>query len=438
MALLKGMRRRALSALLCAGVLCSSCGCGVADYLRPDLNHNAEVHVFPPYLDPDPSSSPSSLTGVDENDVRPGPNAEVWPNGSPNIGGFQYRPLHPDVNAENFEGTRVDTIGADNYSDYLREQVYDPVVAIIAGLDPEIQDKIYIRFGHTGYNYDKTTRAFYKAHGWSDTTDGKFFKTHKYVGGDTLLTLATDWVGHLSQNVDQKQIQVDDALRTITSYMSAEDMNKNWQMLAGSRLPGAYYQMFGREGTGFVTLQDYYDAISRDPYRNIPNFSLYFYTGTSTTDRMVFNEASGVATTPYVPGVPLDTVNKLFRTYNQYPTRDREICDNKTTDNDSILRYHLDGYTKTIMFIGTVAGGNLKETIGEEAYGEIYTLIMNAYDCTQCAEIKAIKPEEPIETSAPEESDEPDENREPETSPEPAGPDYSGFYIIPAGTKGVD
>ena len=63
------------------------------------------------------------------------------------------------------------------------------------------------------------------------------------------------------------------------------------------------------------------------------------------------------------PRVSLDVVDKLFRTYNQYDTRSRQTLEETVSDDDSLLWYYLDGYNKTVVFIGTVAGGLLNTIV---------------------------------------------------------------------------
>lgn len=426
MAQSSGMLRRTSSFVLCVLLLGALTGCDIADRLRPDLNFDSEVHVFP------------NEGGIVDGDVQPGPNAGVWPAGSPNNGGFSYTSPDRNVLSENFVGTPADMIGADDYGTYLEEQVYKPIVKLIEGLGEDKASKIYFSCGHTGY--DMVNGRFVPRSGWSDETSGRAVNAARAVGGMTLVKLAEDWLGPLDKNEANQATQVKQAQSTINAYASAEDMTKSWYELANSTFPKEYYRMFGRDGANFATLQDYYDAIATDPYRNIPSYSFYYYTGDTTTDRIIFNDVPANMTTPYQPGVALTTVKKMFRTYNQYITRDREISDVTTTDDDSILHYYLDGYNKTVMFIGTTSGSNLKDVIGDDdIYEEIYNIIHDAYTCIKCDEITSIKPEPaPTPSPNPSESADPSASPEPSSTPEPTGPDYSGFRVIPAGTKGAE
>ncbi len=422
-----GTLRRISSAVLSILMLGTATGCDLADRLRPDLNFSSEVRVFP------------NEEGVVDGDVQPGSRVDVWPNGSPNTGNFSYHAPARSTYSENFVGTPADMIGAVDYSTYLREQVYEPIAEILEGLDPDITSKIYFKVGHAGY--DMIDGEFRRSSGWtSQAISGRAINTSRMVGGEAMLTLAVSWLGDLDRNTQHQAQQIKQAQDTLRAYVSEEDMGKSWYELADSNVPYEFYRMFGREGVEFKTLQEYYDALATDPYKNIPNYYFYYYTGDTTTDKIYFNKVPSGLTEPYQAGVSLKSIEKLFRTNNQYLTRDREIKTETATYDGSLVRYYLDGYNKTVIFIGTTAGDSLQEVLdqgmGEEdesVYKQIFEIINGAYVCTDCDKIRAIKPE-----PAPEPSVDPSASPAPSESVAPAGPDYSGFRVIPAGTKGVD
>lgn len=411
---LKGMARRALSCVLCLVLLGLCTGCaGLTDRFRPDLNLSDGMRIFINEEGEgggDPSVQPGETANVA---------ASVWSGGSPNNKGFQYKNPNRDVDTSNFAETPGDMIECTDYGKYLREQVYEELLKAISGVPKEKRDQLYIRVGHTGYDYDNG--KMHKVSGWSGTESGRTVTTDKMVGGGTLITLATDWVGDLSINSEHRESQISYAQSSIRNYMTEEDMGKDWYALAGSKLPNIYYKMFGREGANFKTLQEYYDAIATSPYKNIPNYNLYYYTGVNTTNKMTFNKISGNTTDRYVEGIPIETVDKLFGTYNQYLTREREAKSSTITDTSSILRYDLDGYSKTVIFIGTTTGTDLKELVGDLTYSKLTKLASEAYKNTDVSAIKGIKKTiyddmgMPIDTV-----------------------DYSNFTVIPAGSKGVD
>lgn len=416
----KGILQRAGSLALCGLLLGTLTGCDIADRLRPDLNFNSQVRVFP------------EEEGVVDGDVQPGPNIGVWPAGSPNTGEFSYTNPDRSVYAENFVGTPADMIGATEYSTYLREQVYQPLLEIIEGLDSDVQAKLYLRCVHVGY--DLINGKLTRRSGWPDCFSGRSINYARMVGGSTFITFVEDWVGGLDKNASNQDLQIKKTQDTINAYITGEDMQKSWFELANANIPVDIYRMFGRESEDFKTMQEYYDAVSSDPYRNIPGYSFYYYTGDTTTDRIIFNKVATDVATPYQPGVEISMIEKMCTSYNQYITRDRASVDNTTMDDDSILHYYLDGYNKTIMFIGTMAGENLKTLVGEDTYREMYNIIHGAYTCIECNDILAIKPSAP----PPSESVDPSASPDPSATPAPVEPDYSGFTVIPAGTKGVD
>ena len=405
--------RRVLSCILCVCLLGTLTGCvGVTDKFRPDLNLSDGVRIFAEEGEEggDPSVQPGATANVA---------SSVWSGGSPNTGSFKYRNPTRDIDSSNFAETPAAMVEATDYGQYLREQVYQEVLHALEGLDADTMSKIYVRMGHTGYDYQNGKMR--KVSGWSDTTAGRSVVTERVVGGDALIKLADDWLGDLSLNDEHRDSQINYAQSSINSYMSPEDFNKNWYELAGSRLPAIYYKMFGREGANFRDLQAYYDAIRNDPFNNLPNYNLYYYTGANSTNKMTFNKVNGNDVEHFIGGVPTETVDKLFGTYNQYINRDRPAVTNTVTDTSSILKYNIDGYNKTVIFIGTTAGTNLQELIGTTRYSNILKIISNAYVCTDVSQITSIK-----------KNDYDDMGVVTHTY------DYSGFTVIPAGTKGVD
>lgn len=427
MELSRGIIRRVISFTLCFVLLSMCTGCvGVTDRVRPDLNLNGGLRIFAVYGG---GNSSGGGVGDDESDgtgpdVTPGQKANVvqstWSGGSPNNNSFEYKNPNKDQDISKFVATTTDMLNATDYGTYLQQQVYDKLVEATKDLDKSVLDNLYIRVFHTGYDYQNEIMR--KVAGYSATQAGRSITTAQVVGGTSLITLASDWLGDLDVNRSHRDTQVSYAQSSISSYMDASDFGKNWYELSGSNLPAIYYKLMGRDSANFSTLQDYYDAIASDPYRNIPNYNLYYYTGVNSTNKMVFNKTSGSVTEKYVEGVPISTVDKLFGTYNQYIDRNRARIDNVVQDSDSLLRYSIDGYTKTIIFVGTKAGGNLKSTVGDAVYSEIFSIINGAYKNTDISSIKAIKETTTDATTG-------------ETS---TVVDYSNFGVVPAGSKGVD
>lgn len=415
---LKGTLKRVSCCALALVLMSTTVGCSIADRLRPDLNFGSDIHLIP------------NESAVPNDDVMPGSEVAVWPNGSPYSPSYSYAPHNPTIVTENFETFQKDTIADEDYVTYLTEQVYEKLKSIINGLDPDIAKQVYLRCGHAGYNISGLNPEPHKGAGCDlKHIDSKHFSTNRPIGGDTLIPFAVDWLGHLKENTEHKDTQIRAAQGQIKFYATPEDMSKSWYELSGSTLPTSYYRLFGREDKNFKTLQEYYDAIATDPYRNIPNYSLYMKSGETTVNTLTFNKVSTSISTPYEPGISPDTMDKLFRKYNQYDTRSRDAVYKTNIDDSSILRYYIDGYNKTLIFIATTEGTNLKELVGDKAYEQINEIINGAYNCTQCTEITSIKPTDPDPTTPV------DPSAPPAT---PTGPDYSGFRVIPAGSKGVD
>ncbi len=406
---------RLLSSLL---VLCliTLSGCS-ADFLRPDLFKDADMRAFPKWAEEGEEGD-----GGDSS-VRPGAEVAVWPNGSPSNKEYSYKPQNSVDDSSIFAPMASATIQSPDYCQYLQTMVYSELYDLIQELTPEDRKDIYLRVGHTGYYVDSNglTR---RASGWQDAFVGDQIRTDKVVGGDALMYLADDWLGGLDVNNNHVDLQVSKAQQEITNNVSADAMSKDWYAMQDAGLPQIYRNLMGRDGADFSTLQEYYDAIASDPYHNIPNFSLQMRTGETTTDTVTFNKTSPSIAVKYQPGVSLDTVDKMFRVQNQYSTREREALDTSHEDDSSLVRYYLDGYNKTVIYLGCTEGKNLSDILGAQRYEKMRTIIDTAYNCTQVSEITSIVPTQEFDLDT--------------NSYITVGMDCSGFVAITAGSKGDD
>lgn len=412
---LRGMRL--LSSLLVLCVLLSGCS---MDIMRPDLFHDADMMAYPSWID----GTGSSDEGSDgEEMVKPGTAVEVWPNGSPSNKEYEYKPSTSTDNTDDFAAITADTIQCRDYVTYLQEHVYADLKEIINVLPADTRSNLYLRVGHTGYSIDANGQLR-RDSGWQESLVGSSVQSERVVGGDTLMLLATDWLGSLPGNSDHVKLQVERAQQEITKSVSADAMSKDFHAMQDAGLPQIYRNLMGRDGADFKTLQEYYDAIATDPYHNIPNFSLQIRTGEATTDTVIFNKTSPSVATPYTPGASFDTVDKMFRIQNQYSTRERTPVDECKQDESSLCRYYLDGYNKTVIFIGCTDGEDLIDTVGEDTYRKMLSVVSNAYSCTDVSSIKSL----------------PQENEYDDVTQVliKEGTDYSKFSPISAGSKGVD
>lgn len=414
-----------LVALLLATMLFLS-GCS-ADILRPDLFHDSDMRAWPEWADDTEDSDGG------ESKVRPGPEVAVWPGGNSGSSGshhdpnYSYDPPKTADDVNNFAGMPSDTMQCSDYWEYLSERPITYLQEILDKLPEETRKDIYLRVGHTGYDIEgdlEKDGRIRRRNGQSLTLYGSNITSARLVGGDVLLGFADNWVGGLADNADYVTLQVQKAQNEISNVAREGDWDQKWMGLSDAPIPQVYKNMMGRDDeTRNWTLRQYYDAIASDPQHNIPNFSLQMRAGDSGTDSMVFNATGASILDPFQSGVTLDTVDKVFRVQNQYITRDRSPVDVFDAKDSSMIRYYIDGYNKTVIFLGCADGKSLKDLLGDK-YSEVESIIRDAYSCTNVASIKAIVPRTEYDESA-------DEYYEVSTN-------FSNCVIIPAGTKGVD
>lgn len=418
---------RIIATCLSMMLVLSGCGADVdalmqqgfsADWLRPDIFRDSDMRAFPVWADGEAPDDGGDST------VQQGSEVAVWPNGSPKNPNYSYtRPTTTDK-TENFAGMPKEAIQCSDYTQYLRAQVFEELRTAILQLPEDVRNKLYLRCGHTGYDLDSSGNLRRK-NGWQDTWSGTEISSASMVGGDTLMLMASDWLSGLPDNKDHVALQVEAAQNAIRKVAKDEDWAKTWYGLGDTAIPQIYKNMLGRDGlSDTTTLQEYYDLIATDPMHNIPNFSLQMRAGESSTDTVLFNKASTSAAEQYHTGVSLDTVDKMFRTQNQYSDRNREPIDQTKQGDSSIVRYYIDGYNKTAIFIGCKDGENLLDLVGEDTYRYFLKKINEAASCVDVSAITSIVPQPVYEASSGEYVME--------------GPDYSVFVPIPAGTKGAD
>lgn len=422
MARFGGMARYSKLAVLFIVALMFLTGCS-ADILRPDLFNDSDMRAFPAWVDPDDEDYDGG-----ESKVRQGAEVSVWPTGSgtasgstrPSGGhsgsnssnpGFTYTPPSTTLVADNFATTKVDTLQCSDYWDYLSSTVVVELQEALDGLSDDVKRDIYLRVAHTGYDIEgdlSNKGRIIRRNGQATTLYGDNINSANVVGGDVLMPFANDWVGGLEGNRDYVQLQIESAQREIANVAKDSDWSQKWVGLGSSAIPQVYKNMMGRDtSTKTWTLQQYYDAIASDPYHNIPNFRLQMRVGDTGFEPMVFNATSSSQLEPFKSGVSLDTVNKIFRSQNQYNDRDREVVDKTATGNSSMIKYHLDGYNKTVIFLGCTDGKNLQDLLGRETYTKVLDIISDSYNCAEVDKVKSIQ-------------------------------GFSDCVPIPAGTKGVD
>lgn len=418
MAQSRGMTKRSRLLICLLAMLLLMSGCS-ADILRPDLFHDSDMRPFPHYMyDTDENSG----GGDSEDRVKQGPQVEVWPNGtSHHDSNYNYTTPSRVDNTDKFAGLPAETVTCSDYSDYLRTEVYDKIMRIVANLDDDTKSKLYVRCGHTGYDMDSSGNMRRKT-GWQDYYCGE--SLGQMVGGaDAMMLLAQAWLGPVADNDAYIQQQIAKAQRDISDAAKPEDWSKSWYGLGDTAIPQIYKNLMGRDGANFSTLQEYYDAIATDPYHNIPNFSFQIRTSETSFDTVTFNSTSSSLAEQYKSGVSTDTIVKMFRTQNQYSNRNREPTHELRQVDSAMVKYYIDGYNKTAIFIACEDGTNLRDLLGDK-YDDIYNIINDSANCTDVSAVRSVVPEKVWDDNQMIYYD--------------VGYDYSGAQTIPGGTKGVD
>lgn len=358
--------RKVLSLALCAAVITSMTGCAaieqsrpfikLADKLRPDLNLDGDLRLF------------AGLDDVGDDDVQPGMEVAVWPSSNYHNNDYNYASSQQIVDPQNFKAPVEDFISASDYSVYLEKQVYDKIMEIVGELDEETQAKLYVRVSHVGYDKVTDTTAK-KVIGCQLVHEGSAVSSSGAVAGQSLIVFANRWLGCLSQNASYLEQNQSSALNYLAPFLGVDNAGAELtpEALEGTEFPASYLAMMVRTGAGIENLGQYASAIENYPYKNIPNFKMYYRTdATSATKTITFNK---IKNGECQFGVDRETVNRLFDvSYNQYLDRrytgdDSGYIDTMFYDDYGYVRCYIDGYNKTIVYVGMYADADSDETL---------------------------------------------------------------------------
>ena len=396
------LRSKGICCLLLTLCLSVLTGCGVVDKLRPELNQMERMRVDPStiVIDFDDVKKDAGNTaggGTVNGSATPGGSTSRPSGGSGggssggSGGGGNYEEPAPTVSSgftrdgrmivdpSNFAEVENSVVSAADYSRYLQEKVYDPIMEILNELDKDQKNGLYLRVMHAGYNQDPDSGVMKQA--------PTFDKTVNYgcsmVGGAAMSTFATEWLQQLPYNQDAVTSARNNAMQIINNFISRNPVPSgysSWYEVdwlaasSNSSFPKSILKLWGNDRVGAATLGDYIGMMNTQSVGVVPNVKLKVYKSASGSSTVLLNKAS-TTSARYQDGLSTTDINTLFTGFNQFANRSCDMIDKVYTDDSSSLLYsYLDGYNKTMVYLSAKPGVDLPTLLGPK-YAELNSII---------------------------------------------------------------
>lgn len=319
------------------------------------------------------------------------------------------------ISADKFEDLQEDTIACEDYSTYLDEKITKPLNELaqsvtyenaIAAETSGSYGKVYMNVTHVGYNYDETTQKMSQGSRYNRT----FQQSMSYCGGYAMSLFAKQMLEELSINSEVFKVATSQTSSKIESSGLGEDTswivaNSNVTENKSPKLDIAILSIWGQETFEEKTLEEFYTIVKSGNFQAIPNINYKWYSSATSPETFKLNDTSTSKGYHYLPSISITNINKLCCAFNPFTTRSIEVLDDFYTDDQSLLRVYVDGYTKTIIYLATEPGFNLKEVMGVDRYNQALDIISNANSPVETLDILK---------------------------------EYPDATVIPSGTKGVD
>lgn len=392
--------RRAKAAIVAGSILvssvCTGCNKEINDssqhsirsfgdmidyYLMPENQENRLV-IDPGAIVVDFSDSKQNPYSGEGGDVNYNPSRPDTPVQDPN----DNPTPDEEVDANRFAPTTQIFLSSKYYSQYLREKVYTPIVEALRELPATDTKQIYFRVFHMGYDYDATTRTAKQGAVLSLSSLGSI----RRVGGLSMPTFIQQWLGQLPENARVEYTSRRSYEIIASNYSQYDD--EDWYYLSGDENDVSFnadlLKMLGNERLGLKTFGDYRDLLA-DPEGEtigvVPNMPYKCLTSVKTSTTININDTTSYSTynktfpNRYVEQVSTSDLSKVFSKFNQFITRScSNPIDTVYSDDSSMLMAFVDGYNKTLIYIGTAPGESLADHLGDKA-SLITSTISGAY-----------------------------------------------------------
>lgn len=287
-----------------------------------------------------------------------------------------------------------------SYGRYLHTFVFKPVEELIKAEDSEVSSNIYVYGIHTGFAPVGINNSTIMQRDYTNETRFTYGRTTGNIGGTVLPQFALDYL--TSYNGNEQTIK---DTRSLYSLMVKDlDGSMTWLQASSNRTLKPLVSMWGNprflttpDGSDQPvepTLSEFRGYMALSSVGTIPDLKLKVKTNKYNDDTatIVLNRYSA-GVSRYEDNITRVDCTRLFTACDQWGKDSHggvSPLQGYKVDDHCLLYYSIDGWTKTMIMIGTDKDHTLKELLGDN-YSQ-YTDIMQAIKPnTAVSEIKALE-----------------------------------------------
>ena len=370
--------RSAISIALLFSML-SGCSIEHFDAIRPELNHENALIIYPEMFS-DEYTSLISSDGTNKSE-----DAEINSGGSVSLGNMNA--------ATNIEPLAQDIIASSDYSKYM-ESIYDQLLEKLKSSGANM-DKLYLRTFHYGYN-QSADPSIENEMVIASTHNMQHVGNLDYVMGSAIPRYALAWLGRLGSNPTAIQIQRNSALNKTNEWL---DIELREAAFIGSLKPTSLPDSNWADLKYIWSLPKYAD-MSVTEFRNelrgnaaetIPNLNLSYTNVYGKSSTITVNDTNTSLGFIGMHKTEKSEVDKLFTAYNQFPTCINNYLDFYSDDPNCLMFSHMTGHTRTLVIVGAELPNTTHTTLEQmlgTSYSAVQGIVNNIIPCTAVSDFK--------------------------------------------------
>lgn len=346
-------RKAAIPAACLSLVILTGCTQSNLDQVRPEINQHNGMVIAPGAFD----SMTELMLDDGTGSYEPAEDG-IGGGGSEDGGGTGTAVSVPDQ----YAALPYNVVSAKDYSRYLDEQIYKPVVQRLEQLTGDSASHLYFRVYHTGYDLYNDTKDMMVR---STPYDGRKIGSLEKLGGTGVSEFALEWLIDVNNNKRIVNAARQNWLSTINK--SGLTPSTAWvQAATDPTLNKTITLMWGNERLGAEHLEDYLKAVRSSVIGTVPSIGLVIRNTANSTTTVAINQIAG-QTTRYQDCMNRTNVDRLFTYYNQYPDRSASPTEFAVMDDHTAMYAYVDGYSKTIVLLNAELGYTLDDLLGVHA-----------------------------------------------------------------------
>lgn len=376
-------------------------GCSVVDVIRPDINRDGQLRLDPLEIEYQFEDGEhiiySGGSGSSAADRLP-PEVTRPVTGTTTSGRLV-------LDATNFEPLGESIVDSGTYTQYLREEVITPVKETLNQLDSDSRNKLYFRVMHAGYDVRLSDGVMFQGTPLDDKTSGNF----STYAGEAMREFGTQYLNSISSlNANTER----DALYTAQKYLksiSADTLSDSAHVTDAIDDKGRpiirynYYNMWNSSENSSLTFGEFKEKFESDLVSVMPHLMYRYYNTGGSQVSLTFNAVNSHKVYPFNDEVATSLLDRIFCKTNPYANRYVKTMEDVYVNDSETLWFHVDGYTKTLVYMSCTSDTTLPMLLGDE-YNNVSSILNSVRPVTDLTLLD----------------------------------DYEGGRIVQAGSKGVN